>query len=89
MATPKSKKRKYWSYYIAKVGQKWYPIESINEHLLNRIGEVLDLNMAKSYLRLADNQIRFLSKYFTKKDEELVHGANIFSAYLNELGKLK
>lgn len=47
-----------WSKYIAKVGHKWYPLESISEHLLNRIGEVLDLNMAKSHIVKVDNQIR-------------------------------
>jgi len=78
-------KPKSWAYYIAKVGHKWYPMESTTEYLLNRIGEVLQLNMSKSFLVLADDQIRFLSKYFTKGDEELVHGANIFSSYLNEI----
>lgn len=73
-----------WSKYIAKVGHKWYPLESVNEHLLNRIGEVLGLKMAKSHIRLFGNQLRFLSLYFRKKDEELVHGANIYSAFLNE-----
>ena len=29
-----------WAKYIAKVGRKWYPIESIVEYLLNRIGEI-------------------------------------------------
>jgi len=78
-------KKGNWAKYIAKVGHKYYPIESINEHLLNRIGEVLGLKMAKSHLVLADNQIRFLSLYFINSDEEeLVHGANIFSAYLSE-----
>lgn len=80
-------KRKYvntWPKYIAKVGKKWYPIESIIEYLLNRIGEVLSIKMAESELRLADNQIRFLSKYFLKEGEILVHGAQIFSAYLDE-----
>lgn len=52
-----------WPKYIAKVGKKWYPIESIVEYLLNRIGEVLGIKMAESELRLGDNQIRFLSKY--------------------------
>lgn len=74
-----------WPKFIAKVGKKWYPIESIVEYLLNRIGEVLGIKMAESELRLADNQIRFLSKYFLKKGEILVHGAQIFSAYLEEV----
>jgi hypothetical protein len=75
---------KDWPKFIAKVGHKWYPIESITEYLHNRIGEILGLNMAESELRLVDEQIRFLSKYFLKEDETLVHGAQIFSGYLEE-----
>jgi hypothetical protein len=33
-----------WTPYIAKVGHKWYPIESITEYLMNRTGEVLGMN---------------------------------------------
>jgi len=73
-----------WPKYIAKVGKKWYPIESIVEYLLNRIGEIIGIKMAQSELRLADNQIRFLSKYFLKEGEILVHGAQIFSVYLDK-----
>lgn len=80
----KKKDLKNWTRYIAKVGHKWYPIESITEYLLNCIGEVLGLNMAKSQLRLADGQIRFLSKYFLEEDETLTHGAEIYSSFLNE-----
>lgn len=39
-----------WPRYIAKVGHKWYPMESITEHLLNEIGRVLGLRMAESEL---------------------------------------
>ncbi len=59
-------------------------MESISEHLLNRIGEVLGLNMAKSQLRVAHGQLRFLSKYFLRDEEILVHGAQVYSAYLEE-----
>lgn len=76
---------KNWSKHLAKVGHKWYPIESITEYMLNRIGETLELKMAKSELRLADEQIRFLSKYFLASDENLIHGAQIYSTFLNEL----
>lgn len=80
----RKKKPAEWPKYIAKVGHKWYPMESIMEYLLNRIGEVIGLNMAESKLRLADEQIRFLSKYFLEEDETLVHGAQVFSGYLEE-----
>ncbi|MEO0779179.1 MAG: hypothetical protein AAF146_21625, partial [Bacteroidota bacterium] len=73
-----------WDKHIAKVGHKWYPLESISEHLLNRIGEVLGLNMAKSQLRIAHGQLRFLSKYFLVAEENMIHGAQIYSTYLEE-----
>lgn len=73
-----------WTAYIAKVGHKWYPIESITEYLMNRIGEGLGLKMAKSKLVIANNQIRFLSRYFLKPNEQLVHGAQIYAGYLED-----
>ncbi len=73
---------KQWQRHIAKIGHKWYPLESISEYLLNRIGEVLGLCMAEAQLRLADEQIRFLSKYFLQADEIMMHGAQIYSSYL-------
>ena len=76
--------RENWSKFIAKVGHKWYPVESITEYLMNRIGEVLELKMAESELRVADEQIRFLSRYFLKEDEMMMHGAQIYSTFLDE-----
>lgn len=73
---------KTWHAYIAKVGDKWYPIESVTEYLLNQIGETLGLNMAHSRLMGAGEQIRFLSRYFLKPGEQLVHGARIFAGYV-------
>ncbi len=73
-----------WPAYIAKVGHKWYPNESITEHLLTRIGQLLGLKMAESYLVSAHGQIRFLSRYFLKRNQNLVHGAEIFSDYLKD-----
>lgn len=71
-----------WPGYIAKVGHKWYPNESITEHLLTRIGQQLGLEIADSRLMWVRGQMRFLSRYFLKPDESLVHGAEIFSGYL-------
>lgn len=80
------KKNNYnkWSLFIAKTGHKWYPAESITEYLLNKLGVVFGLNMAKSNIVLAGGQIRFLSKYFIKEEEELIHGADIFAGYMND-----
>lgn len=73
-----------WPAYIAKVGHKWYPNESITEHLLTRIGQLLDLKMARSSLRSAHGQIRFLSRYFLSPKQNLVHGTEIFAGYLED-----
>lgn len=73
-----------WPGYIAKVGQKWYPNESITEHLLTRLGQSLGLQIADSRLMWVRGQLRFLSRYFLKPDESLVHGAEIFSGYLSD-----
>jgi|GEM_PF-514057 len=70
--------------YLTKTGHKWYPIESITEHLLNKLGIIFGLNMAESRLAKINSQIRFLSKWFLAGDESLVHGAEIFSNYLND-----
>ena len=71
-----------WPAHIAKVGHKYYPIESVTEHLLTRIGEQLGLNIARSRLMWVRGQLRFLSEYFLGRNESLVHGAEIFSGYL-------
>lgn len=73
-----------WPAYIAKVGHKWYPNESITEHLLTRIGQLLGLQMAESSLVSAHGQVRFLSRYFLGRNQNLVHGAQIFAGYLED-----
>jgi hypothetical protein len=78
------RKPKRWPAYIAKVGHKWYPVESIMEQLLTDLGKLYGLEIADSKLALASGQLRFLSKYFLKKDERLMHGAEIYAANLNE-----
>lgn len=80
------KNKEHWTQYIAKTGHKWYPNESITEYLLNQLGEIFGLEMAKSDLVVINNQLRFLSKYFLKpQKEELVHGAEIFAGYLEDM----
>ena len=64
--------------YIAKVGSKWYPIESVTEHLITRIGQTAGLCIADSQLRIVGNQVRFLSRFFLKKGELLYHGFDLF-----------
>ncbi|MCD4794486.1 MAG: HipA domain-containing protein [Bacteroidales bacterium] len=79
-------KPKTWSLYIAKLGHKHYPVESITEYLLNRIGEVMGFKISHSELAWLGGQIRFLSKYFIKKTEEqtLEHGADLYAGYLHD-----
>lgn len=73
-----------WPTYIAKVGKTNYPVESITEHLFTRIGQEIGLDIADSRLLRIDGQVRFLSRFFRKREETLVHGAEIFSQYLND-----
>lgn len=72
-----------WPAWIAKVGHKHYPNESITEHLLTRVGQTLGHRMADSKLMWFRGQLRFLSRYFLKtRTESLVHGAEIFAGFL-------
>ena len=75
-----------WPTYIAKLGHKYYPIESITEHLFTRIGESFKFNMADSCLAEFNGQLRFLSKYFLKSREKqkLTHGAELYASYLSD-----
>lgn len=75
--------RERWIQYIAKVGIKWYPLESITEHLLTRIGEVFGFDVAQSKLRIVGEQLRFLSCYFLKPAELLTHGIEVFQHHLD------
>lgn len=67
-----------WPKYIAKVGSKWYPLESITEHLITRIGQTCGFAVAESKLRMVGKQVRFLSRFFLRKGESLTHGIEIF-----------
>lgn len=73
-----------WHSYIAKTAEKWYPHESVIEYMINRIGQVLGLNMNDIRLVRANGQIRFLSKYFLKKNDKLIHGAEICGEHLGD-----
>lgn len=79
----KKQNKKKWTGYITKTGQKWYPAESTTEYLLNKIGETMGLKIAESRLAYVGGQIRFMSKNFLKKDDILVHSAEIFAGYLS------
>ncbi len=71
--------------YIAKVGSKFYPNESIVEQLITRVGQVFKINIADSKLRIIDEQVRFMSKYFLNSHrEQLTHGAQIFEQCLGK-----
>ena len=71
--------------YIAKVGSKFYPNESITEQLITEIGKIYGLKIADSKLRVVDRQVRFMSKYFlNQKVEQLTHGAEIYEYSLGK-----
>ena len=80
----KKKNRKTWIPFIAKSAEKWYPHESVVEFMINKIGIELGLNMNEVKLVVANTQIRFLSRYFRKSNEVLVHGAEICGEYLDD-----
>lgn len=46
-----------WIPYIAKTGAKWYPHESVIEYLINRIGQVLGLEMNQVKLYRINNRV--------------------------------
>lgn len=73
-----------WKKYIAKSASKYYPVESITEHLLNELGNVFGLKMANSKLCQINNQIWFLSEYFLKEEFSLYHGADLFGDHIND-----
>lgn len=75
---------KSWPKYIAKIGHKWYPNESITEHFFTSIGKSFGIEIANSQLVHAEDYIRFLSEHFHNEEQSLVHGANILSRYLLE-----
>ena len=75
---------KKWIPYIAKVGHKWFPSESVTEHLLTRLGQEWGFNIANSRLYVFAGQLRFCSKFFRKSEQELVHGADILARHLEE-----
>ena len=84
--TGRKKNPNTWPLYIAKLGHKHYPIESITEHLITRLGVVFGFNMAQSELAWLGGQIRFLSRYFIKNpcEQVLEHGADLYAGYLND-----
>ena len=73
-----------WRKYIAKSANKWYPNESITEHLLNELGRLLGLSMANSCIRRINKQVWFLSEYFIKEGYQLYHGADFYTLHLND-----
>jgi len=77
-------KPKSWFPFIAKSAEKWYPHESVIEYIINQIGSELGLLMNETELYKINTQYRFLSKYFLKKNESLIHGAEICGQYLED-----
>jgi len=75
---------KTWPKYIAKIGHKWYPNESITEHFLTMVGKAFKIEIANSQIVYAEGYVRFLSEHFHGSEQTLVHGANILSRYLSE-----
>ncbi len=75
---------KTWKKYIAKIGHKWYPNESITEHYLTVVGKCFGINIATSKVIIAEDYVRYLSEHFHNDEQTLNHGANILSRFINE-----
>ncbi|WP_290795790.1 HipA domain-containing protein [Flavihumibacter sp. UBA7668] len=84
-STTRKCSRRSWPGFIAKTAEKWYPHESVTEFMMNRVGEELGLHMNEIRLVRANGQIRFLSRYFLKEDEKLIHGAEICGEHLGDM----
>lgn len=79
------RKPKSWPIYIAKLGHKYYPLESITEQLISDIGNWFGFDLAESKICYIGGQIRFFSKYFIKvPTDELHHGADIYAGFLHD-----
>lgn len=72
--------RPRWISYIAKVGSKWYPGESVTEHMLTQVGTCFGVNVAYSHLRFVGHQVRFLSRYFCGRRQNRWSMASRFSS---------
>ena len=75
---------KNWKKYIAKIGHKWYPNESITEHYLSIVGNCFGIKIANSKVIIAEGYVRYLSEHFHTNEQTLNHGANILSRFINE-----
>ncbi|MEL7245430.1 MAG: HipA domain-containing protein [Cyanobacteria bacterium J06573_2] len=81
----KKRKTKSWPIYIAKLGHKYYPLESITEQLISDIGKWYGFKLADSKICFIGGQIRFCSRYFLEQHtDELYHGADMYAGYLSD-----
>ncbi|MBS1560739.1 MAG: HipA domain-containing protein [Bacteroidetes bacterium] len=84
-----SSSKQRWIPFIAKTGERFYPIESITEHLFTRIGQTLGLEMAETALAVLRGQLRLISRIFVppafapNRKQQLMHGAEVLTAYLD------
>lgn len=80
----RKKNPKTWKKYIAKIGHKWYPNESITEHYLTVVGKCFGINIANSKVIIAEDYVRYLSEHFHDEEQTLNHGASILSRFIDE-----
>lgn len=77
--------RKNFKRYIAKGAEKWYPMESVTEYLISRLGKLMEFNVANSRLAIINGQLKFCSEFFLKRQSQiLIHGAEMHSGYLSD-----
>jgi HipA-like protein len=70
--------------YIAKLGGRNSDIEVMTEYAIYLIGRSLGVSVAGAKIASYKGQLRFLSRYFLREPEELVHGMQLFNELYDE-----
>ncbi|MCE2543283.1 MAG: HipA domain-containing protein [Acidobacteria bacterium] len=72
--------------YIAKLGGRNSDIEVVTEYAIYLVGRGLGVSVAEGRIARYRGRLRFLSRYFldTAKNEELVHGVQLFHELYDE-----
>ena len=72
--------------YIAKLGRRNSDLEVVTEYAIYLIGRTLGVSVAEGRVARYAGNLRFLSRYFldTEKNEELVHGVQLFHELYDE-----
>jgi hypothetical protein len=70
--------------YVAKLGGRNNDLEVMTEYAIYLIGRSLGVRVAEGRIAFFRGRLRFLSRYFLTKPEELVHGMQLFEELYDE-----